>query len=63
MYKINDYYYLMSAEGGTNGIVDLVYTAPNLPQQVWEKDSVRDNFDRATLRLPWNFIRNTYAED
>ena len=50
-------------KGGNNGIVDSVYIAPNLPQKVWEKDSVRDNFDRTTLRLPWNFIRNPHAED
>jgi beta-xylosidase len=63
MYKINDYYYLMSAESGTNGIVDSVYTSPNLRQQIWEKDSVRDNFDRAILRLPRNIISNPHAED
>jgi hypothetical protein len=33
-------------------------TAPNLPQHIWEKDPVRDDFDQTTLRLDWNFVRN-----
>ena len=50
-------------KGGTNGIVDSVYTTPNLPLHVWEKDSIRDNFDSTSLRLAWNFVRNPHAAD
>ena len=48
---------------GTDGIVKEEYPAPNLPQHVWEKEPVRDNFDGTELRLPWNFIRNPHPAD
>ncbi|MBN1130912.1 MAG: family 43 glycosylhydrolase [Chitinispirillaceae bacterium] len=48
---------------GTDGIVREEYPAPNLPQHVWEKEPVRDNFDSTGLRLPWNFVRNPRVSD
>jgi len=48
---------------GKDGIVREEYPAPNLPQHVWEKESVRDDFDTTELNLPWNFIRNPHATD
>jgi len=48
---------------GTDGIVKEEYPAPNLPQHIWEKEPIRDNFDSPSLRLPWNFLRNPHAED
>lgn len=54
-----------SADGwpkvGTDGIVKEEYPVPNLPEHIWEKEPVRDDFDSITLRLPWNFIRNPHA--
>jgi xylan 1,4-beta-xylosidase len=41
-----------------DGIVKQEMTAPNLPQHIWEKDPIRDDFDQTTLRLDWNFVRN-----
>jgi alpha-N-arabinofuranosidase len=48
---------------GTNGIVKEKYFAPNLQQHIWEKDPVRDDFEKTTLNLYWNFIRNPRNED
>jgi len=48
---------------GTDGIVPLQLNSPNLPKQVWDKDSIRDDFDSLTLGLPWNFIRNPHNSD
>jgi alpha-N-arabinofuranosidase len=48
---------------GADGIVREKYFAPNLPQHVWEKDPVRDDFEHTTLNLYWNFIRNPRDED
>lgn len=48
---------------GTDGIVKEEYPAPNLPQHIWEKEPVRDDFDSTSLRLPWNFVRNPHPED
>jgi alpha-N-arabinofuranosidase len=50
-------------KGGTNGVMNDKYPLPNLPVHIWGKDSVRDNFDSATLNLNWNFLRNPYAAD
>lgn len=50
-------------KGGTDGIIAETMTAPNLPQHVWEKEPVRDDFNDATLRLPWNFVRNPHEAD
>ena len=32
--------------------------APNLPQHIWPTEPVRDDFDKTSLRLDWNFVRN-----
>ncbi|HLP16096.1 MAG TPA: family 43 glycosylhydrolase [Bacteroidota bacterium] len=48
---------------GTDGIVQEQVPVPNLPQHVWEKDPIRDDFDSTSLRLAWNFVRNPYAAD
>ena len=48
---------------GNNGVVQEEYPVPNLPEHIWGKDSVRDNFDSTELRLPWNFVRNPYDND
>jgi len=50
-------------KGGTNGVVSEEYPFPNLPEHIWEKEPVRDNFDKAKLSLPWNFLRNPYDTD
>ncbi len=50
-------------KGGNNGVVDSVLTAPNLPEHIWEKDPVRDDFNSTNLNLYWNFIRNPYPAD
>jgi len=47
----------------TSSIVKEELPLPKLPQHVWEKDSIRDNFTSTTLALAWNFIRNPHAED
>jgi alpha-N-arabinofuranosidase len=48
---------------GTDGIVKEEYPVPNLPQHIWEKEPVRDDFDSTSLRLVWNFVRNPHAAD
>ncbi|MBN1761164.1 MAG: glycoside hydrolase family 43 protein [Chitinispirillaceae bacterium] len=48
---------------GTDGIVKEEYSVPNLPEHIWEKEPVRDDFDSTSLRLSWNFIRNPHATD
>ncbi len=48
---------------GSDGIVKEAYPVPNLPEHIWEKEPVRDDFDAPTLRLAWNFVRNPHAED
>jgi xylan 1,4-beta-xylosidase len=48
---------------GTDGIVKEEYPVPKLPEHVWEKEPVRDDFDNSRLNLPWNFLRNPHAED
>jgi alpha-N-arabinofuranosidase len=50
-------------KSGTDGMVREKYFAPNLPQHIWEKDPVRDDFEHTTLNLYWNFIRNPHDED
>ncbi|NJO90676.1 MAG: glycoside hydrolase family 43 protein, partial [Chloroflexia bacterium] len=50
-------------KGGTNGVVNEEYPFPNLPEHIWEKEPVRDNFDKTTLGLPWNFLRNPHEKD
>lgn len=48
---------------GTDGIIKEEYPIPNLPRHVWQKEPVRDDFDSASLRLAWNFLRNPHPED
>ena len=50
-------------KGGTNGLVNEEYPVPDLPEYVWGKDSIRDDFDSTTLRLSWNFLRNPNEAD
>jgi xylan 1,4-beta-xylosidase len=45
------------------GTIDLVMTAPKLPQHIWPKEPERDNFDSKTLALQWNYLRNPYEQD
>jgi alpha-N-arabinofuranosidase len=37
--------------------------APRLPQHIWKKEPVRDEFDRTNLNLQWNFLRNPRDEN
>ncbi len=48
---------------GTDGIIREEYPVPNLPEHVWEKEPVRDDFASEKLRLQWNFLRNPHAKD
>ncbi|MCB8999023.1 MAG: family 43 glycosylhydrolase [Bacteroidales bacterium] len=48
---------------GSNGIVQEEYPVPNLPEYIWDAETVRDNFDSTELRLAWNFVRNPHAAD
>jgi alpha-N-arabinofuranosidase len=48
---------------GTDGIVKEEYPAPNLPQHIWEKEPVRDEFNHSDLGLVWNFVRNPHDAD
>lgn len=48
---------------GADGIVKEEYPVPNLPEHVWEKEPIRDEFDNSLLGLPWNFVRNPHPED
>lgn len=48
---------------GTDGVVLPEYPVPNLPQQTFEQDSVRDSFSSTSLDLKWNFVRNPNAAD
>jgi alpha-N-arabinofuranosidase len=49
--------------GGDNGNMLEEFPAPNLPENKWEKDPVRDDFNSAKLGLQWNFLRNPYEAD
>jgi xylan 1,4-beta-xylosidase len=48
---------------GTNGIVKEEFPVPDLPQHIWEKETIRDDFDGTSLRLEWNFVRNPHVAD
>lgn len=48
---------------GTDGIVQETYPVPNLPEHVWEKEPVRDDFKNPALGLVWNFVRNPHSAD
>lgn len=43
--------------------IEFTMDTPSLPPHRWPTEAVRDNFDHATLRLCWNFLRNPYAQD
>jgi len=49
--------------GGDNGNMMEEFPAPNLPEHIWEKDFVRDDFNSQKLGLQWNFLRNPYDAD
>jgi alpha-N-arabinofuranosidase len=46
-----------------NGTIELIMPAPRLPQHIWEQPSARDDFDKSSLALQWNFLRNPYDGD
>lgn len=48
---------------GTDGVVKEEYSLPDLPVHTWEKTAVRDEFDKNSLELYWNFLRNPYSRD
>jgi alpha-N-arabinofuranosidase len=50
-------------KGGVDGVVKERFSSPNLPEHIWDKEPVRDNFDSSALRLPWNFLRVPYGKD
>jgi xylan 1,4-beta-xylosidase len=43
--------------------IELMMDTPTLPMHPWPEESSHDDFDHATLRLCWNFLRNPHAED
>jgi alpha-N-arabinofuranosidase len=46
-----------------NGTLELKMPAPKLPQRIWKKLPVRDNFDSDKWAMQWNFLRNPYKDD
>jgi alpha-N-arabinofuranosidase len=46
-----------------DGTVELEMEADCLPPHTWEPAPARDDFDGASLKLDWNFLRNPSAED
>ncbi|MBN1185217.1 MAG: glycoside hydrolase family 43 protein [Bacteroidales bacterium] len=48
---------------GNNGVMMEEFLAPNLPEHIWEKEPVRDDFNGEKLGLQWNFLRNPYDAD
>jgi len=50
-------------KAGTNGMMSEEFPKPNLPEQLWEKEPVRDDFKSPQLSLQWNFLRNPYEND
>jgi xylan 1,4-beta-xylosidase len=46
-----------------NGTLATEMPAPRLKPQVWEQLPAKDDFEAATLALPWNFLRNPYDGD
>ena len=46
-----------------NGTIELTMPAPCLPQHIWEQLSARDNFDKPSLALQWNYLRNPDETD
>jgi alpha-N-arabinofuranosidase len=48
---------------GRNGQIDTEAEADGLPSHPWISEPSRDDFDSATLRPCWNFLRNPYPKD
>jgi len=48
---------------GNKGVMMEEFPAPNLPEHIWEKELVRDDFSSSKLGLQWNFIRTPYDDD
>jgi alpha-N-arabinofuranosidase len=48
---------------GDKGVMLEEYPTPNLPEHVWEKETVRDDFNTETLSLFWTFLRNPHEAD
>ncbi|MBK9925214.1 MAG: glycoside hydrolase family 43 protein [Anaerolineales bacterium] len=44
------------------GRVEFEYTAPNLPEQVWDAMPAREDFNNTTLPYHWNFMRTPRDE-
>lgn len=44
------------------GRVEFEYTAPNLPEQVWDTPPAREDFNDTTLPYHWNFLRTPREE-
>jgi xylan 1,4-beta-xylosidase len=44
------------------GRVEFTYSSPNLPEKVWDVEPDRDDFDKITLALHWNFLRTPRDE-
>ena len=43
--------------------VEMTMPAPRLPQHLWKDEPAKDDFNRASLRLEWNYLRNPYEKD
>lgn len=48
---------------GGDGAMKKEYPVPNLPEHIWEKKPVRDNFKGRDLDFVWNFLRNPHDAD
>jgi xylan 1,4-beta-xylosidase len=46
-----------------NGTIEPVMRAPKLKQHIWQSPAARDNFDRDSFALVWNFLRNPHEQD
>jgi xylan 1,4-beta-xylosidase len=44
------------------GRVEFEYTAPNLPEHVWDTPPAREDFNDTTLAYHWNFLRTPREE-
>ena len=48
---------------GKMGDIGLEMEVAGWPEQPWEQEPVRDEFDTPDLRLGWSFLRNPHAQD
>ncbi len=48
---------------GLEGRLGTEVEVADWPEQLWEQEPVRDDFDTPALRLSWNFLRNPHAQD